>query len=258
MKNMSTNVNKSNCLPNTKDYINNIFTKFVMLSGDRLFGDDPSIICGIAYLKEIPVTIIGQMRGKNLHEQIEYNYSMAYPEGFRKSLRIMKQAEKFGRPIICFVDTAGAFPGQQAESRGQAYAIANNIVEMLSLKTPIISIIVGNGVSGGALALCVADRIAILENAVFSVISPKAYAKIVFKDTNKWREATKLLRMTALDMQEQGIVDKIIFNSEKNDYSDIQELCTKIQTYLYEEVQILQKINTTKLIKLRQKKFCSF
>ena len=201
--------------PNAKSYIDLIFTDFVELSGDRLFGDDPSIVSGIALLDDSPVTIVGQLRGSNIEEQIKFNFSMTHPEGFRKSLRLMKQAEKFHRPVICFVDTIGAYPGKQAEERGQAVAIANNLMEMMCLKVPIISILIGNGGSGGALALCVADRIAILENAVLSTISPKACAEILWKDTSKEIEAAELLKMTSKDLLQQGIVDYII--PEPND-----------------------------------------
>jgi len=181
--------------PNSAAYIDYIFADYIEFSGDRLFGEDPSIIGGVASLEGLPVTVIGQQRGQNLEEKIKFNYSMAYPEGFRKSLRLMKQAEKFKRPIICFVDTIGAYPGKQAEERGQASAIANNLMEMMTLNVPIISVLIGYGGSGGALALCVADRIAILENAVLGVISPKACAEILWKDTKREAEAVKMLKI---------------------------------------------------------------
>lgn len=196
--------------PNAKQYIEYIFDDFVELSGDRLYGDDKTILGGIGLLNNKPITIIGQLRGKTLCEQILFNFSMPYPEGFRKALRLMKQAEKFRRPIVCFVDTIGAYPGKQAEERGQAAAIANCIMEMMDIDVPIITIVIGNGGSGGALALCVSDRLAILNNAVLSVISPKACAEILWKDMKREPEAVALLKMTAHELYDQKIVDEVI------------------------------------------------
>lgn len=241
--------------PNAKSYIDLIFTDFVELSGDRLFGDDPSIVSGIALLDDSPVTIVGQLRGSNIEEQIKFNFSMTHPEGFRKSLRLMKQAEKFHRPVICFVDTIGAYPGKQAEERGQAVAIANNLMEMMCLKVPIISILIGNGGSGGALALCVADRIAILENAVLSTISPKACAEILWKDTSKEIEAAELLKMTSKDLLQQGIVDYIIPEPNDGAHTDVHETALRIKTYLIKEIKLLKNIRTSKLVHQRQKKY---
>ena len=241
--------------PNAKSYIDLIFTDFVELSGDRLFGDDPSIVSGIALLDDSPVTIVGQLRGSNIEEQIKFNFSMTHPEGFRKSLRLMKQAEKFHRPVICFVDTIGAYPGKQAEERGQAVAIANNLMEMMCLKVPIISILIGNGGSGGALALCVADRIAILENAVLSTISPKACAEILWKDTSKEIEAAELLKMTSKDLLQQGIVDYIIPEPNDGAHTDVHETALRIKTYLSKEIKRLKDFRTSKLVHQRQKKY---
>lgn len=241
--------------PNAKVYIENIFTDFVELSGDRLYGDDRSIIGGIALLDDISVTIIGQLRGRNIDEQVKYNFSMPHPEGFRKTLRLMKQAEKFHRPIICFVDTIGAYPGKQAEERGQASAIANNLMEMMFLKVPIITVLIGHGGSGGALALCVADRIVALENAVLSVISPKACAQILWKDTSREIEAAELLKMTSKDLLEQGIIDYIIHEPNDGAHSDAKETAFRIKKYLVEELKLLVKIRISKLIKQRQRKF---
>ncbi len=241
--------------PNAKSYIDLIFTDFVELSGDRLFGDDPSIVSGIALLDDSPVTIVGQLRGSNIEEQIKFNFSMTHPEGFRKSLRLMKQAEKFHRPVICFVDTIGAYPGKQAEERGQAVAIANNLMEMMCLKVPIISILIGNGGSGGALALCVADRIAILENAVLGTISPKACAEILWKDTSKEIEAAELLKMTSKDLLQQGIVDYIIPEPNDGAHTDVHETALRIKTYLIKEIKLLKNIRTSKLVHQRQKKY---
>jgi acetyl-CoA carboxylase carboxyl transferase subunit alpha len=241
--------------PNSVAYINCIFSDFIELSGDRLFGDDPSIIGGLAFLDDIPVTVIGQLRGNSLEEQINFNYSMTHPEGFRKALRLMKQAEKFKRPIICFIDTIGAYPGKQAEEHGQASAIANNLMEMMYLKVPIIAVLIGYGGSGGALALCVADRIAILENAVLSVISPKACAEILWKDTGREIEAVELLKMTSKDLREQGIIDFFISEPDGGAHTDVSEMASRIKDYLIGEMEKLKKLPHSKLLKRRQQKF---
>lgn len=249
------NILKQTNRPNAKSYIELIFTDFVELSGDRLFGDDPSIISGIALLDDSPVTVVGQLRGSNIEEQVKFNFSMTHPEGFRKSLRLMKQAEKFHRPVICFVDTIGAYPGKQAEERGQAVAIANNLMEMMCLKVPIISILIGNGGSGGALALCIADRIIALEHAVLSAIAPKACAEILWKDTNKEREAAELLKMTSEDLLQQGIVDYIIPEPNDGAHTDVHETALRIKTYLSKEIKLLKNIRTSKLVHQRQKRY---
>lgn len=249
------NILKHSHRPNAKEYIDYMFTDFIELSGDRLFGDDPSVVGGVAFLNNTPVTVIGQLRGRNIDEQIKFNFSMTNPEGFRKSLRLMQQAEKFHRPIICFVDTIGAYPGKQAEERGQANAIANNLMEMMCIKVPIITILIGYGGSGGALALCVSDRIAVLENAVLSVISPKACAEILWKDTSKEIDAVKVMKMTANDLYYYNIVDYIIPEPGIGAHSNPQEMSLRIKNYLVQEIKLLSKMRTTKLIELRQKKF---
>lgn len=241
--------------PNFAAYVDYIFKDFIELSGDRLYGDDPSILGGVASLDGISVTVIGQQRGQNLEEKIKFNYSMAYPEGFRKSLRLMKQAEKFKRPIICFIDTIGAYPGIQAEERGQASAIANNLMEMLTLNVPIVSVLIGYGGSGGALALCVADRIAILENAVLGVISPKACAEILWKDVKREAEAVKMLKMTSKDLFQQGIVDFIIPEPIGGAQTNLQETALQIKNYLISEICTLSKLSHSKLLKERHHRF---
>lgn len=249
------NILKHTDRPHAKMYIDHIFADFVELSGDRLFGDDPSIIGGVAFLDDIPVTLIGQLRGRNIEEQVKFNFSMPYPEGFRKSLRLMKQAEKFHRPIICFVDTIGAYPGKQAEERGQAIAIANNLMEMMCLRVPIITVLIGYGGSGGALALCVADRIAVLEHAILSVIAPKAFAEILWKDTSKEIEAAEMLKMTSTYLLEQGIVNCIIPEPNDGAHTDVHEAAISIKTYLVKEINLLKNIRTSKLVKQRQKRY---
>ena len=196
--------------PNSRFYIERVFPDFIELSGDRLYGDDSSVIGGIATINDIPVTIIGQLKGRNIEENIKFNFSMSKPEGYRKILRLKKQAEKFKRPIICFVDTFGAYPGKEAEERGQGNAIANCLSESMNLKTPIISILVGDGGSGGALALCMADSVIALEYATLSVIAPRACASILWEDSTREIEAIMLLKMQAYDLFELGFVDKIL------------------------------------------------
>jgi len=196
------------------DYIGNIFDRFLEMHGDRRFADDRCIIAGIGLLGEIPVTVIGIEKGRNIKERGLRNSGSAHPEGYRKALRQMKLAEKFNRPIICFVDTPGAFCGIGAEERGQGQAIAENIMEMMTLKTPIISIIIGEGGSGGALALSVADEVWMLENAVYSVISPEGCATILWKDGSKSKEASECLKLTAGDLLKMGVVEQIIPESD--------------------------------------------
>lgn len=241
--------------PNSKDYIDLIFSDFIELSGDRLAGDDPAIVCGIALIDNMPVTVVGQLRGRNIEENMNYNFSMMHPDGYRKALRLMKQSEKFRRPVVCFVDTIGAYPGVVAEQNNQASAISNMIMEMLYLKTPIITVLIGCGGSGGALALCVADKIAILEHATLSVISPKACAEILWKDSSKEYEAVEILKMTSDVLLEQKIVDNVI--SEPNDgaHSDPMLTSIRIKEYLIRELKLLKKTNGFYLIKRRQKKF---
>lgn len=234
---------------NASDYISRIFGDFIQLSGDRLYGEDSSILGGISTFNGKAITVIAQMRGKNTEENIKYNYSMSNPEGFRKSLRLMKQAEKFRRPIICFIDTLGAHPGEDAEKRGQASAISHNLMEMMFIKVPIISILIGNGGSGGALALCVANEIAMLENALFSVINPKGCANILWKDSSKEIEAARILKMTSYDLYEHSIIDEII--PEKS----IDITANNMKIYLENIIRKYQNIRPAKIINLRYKKF---
>lgn len=243
------------CRPNARELIEKIFTGFVELSGDRVFGDDPALIGGIALLANIPVTVIAQLRGKNIQEQMQYHFSMSYPEGYRKALRLMLQAEKFHRPIICFVDTIGAFPGRAAEERGQAVAIANNIKAMIGLKVPIVTVLIGYGGSGGALALCVADKLLILENAVFGVVSPKAYATIMHRSSQNDEEIINALSMRSTQLLEDKIVDAIILEPGKGEDMISQKIAEKIQECLIKELTSLRKKSNLKLLKERKNRF---
>ena len=192
--------------PTGLSYMENIFQDFIELHGDRRFADDPAIVGGLATLGGRPVTVIVMEKGKDMRERVKRNFGSPNPEGYRKALRLMEQAEKFRRPVVCFVDTAGAFCGMGAEERGQGQAIAENLVEMAGLQTPIVSVLIGEGGSGGALALALADRVWILENAVYSVISPEGCASILWKDSKKVKDAAECLRLTAQDMKELGVV----------------------------------------------------
>lgn len=234
--------------PNANDYIKQIFSDFVEMHGDRLFGDDASITTGIALLDETPVTVIGQNRGKNLEEQIKFNYSMGQPEGYRKALRALRQAEKFGRPIVFFVDTTGAYPGREAENRGQSNAIATNLMELAYAKVPTISVVIGFGGSGGALALSVADRIVMLEFSTFGVISPKSCANILWKDTSREFEAASYLKITPKELKKVGFADVII---EEEGYS-FEEIASQVK----QEIKaFLLECGATPVYKLLERRF---
>lgn len=192
------------------DYIEHIFEDFTELHGDRLFGDDPAIVGGIASYKGQPVTIVAEQKGRDTKANIRRNFGMPNPEGYRKALRLMKQAEKFKRPIICFVDTPGAFCGLGAEERGQGEAIAKNLMEMSALEVPILSIVIGEGGSGGALALAVGNEVWMLENSVYSILSPEGFASILWKDSKKAKEAAGIMKITAKDLLDLGIIEKVI------------------------------------------------
>ena len=205
--------------PTGLSYIENIFTGFMELHGDRRFADDPAIVGGLAQLGGMPVTAIAMEKGGDMKDKVRRNFGSPNPEGYRKALRLMKQAEKFHRPVVCFVDTSGAYCGLGAEERGQGQAIAENLVEMAGLATPIVSILIGEGGSGGALALAVADQVWILENAVYSVISPEGCASILWKDPKRVKDAADCLRLTARDMEELGVVERVIPEGEGRDFA---------------------------------------
>ena len=241
--------------PKALDYIENIFDDFMELHGDRNFGDDKSIIGGIAHLDAMPVTIIGEQKGKNARENIERNFGMPNPEGYRKALRLMKQAEKFGRPIITFIDTPGAYPGIGAEERGQGEAIARNMLEMSQLKVPIICIVIGEGSSGGALAIAVGDRIIMLENAVYSILSPEGFASILYKDASKAKEAAENMKITAKDLKNLNIIDKIIKEPESGAQNDFFAVIAELKQYIITSINDLEKLSKEELIENRYQKF---
>ncbi len=228
-----------------KDYIDGMISEFTELHGDRLYGDDRAIIGGIGFIRDLPVTVIGIEKGKNTRERIEHNFGSAGPEGYRKALRLMKQAEKFNRPVLCIVDTAGAFCGIEAEEHGQGRAIADNLYEMSTLKVPILSIVIGEGGSGGALALTHADRIWMLEDAYFSVVSPENCANILWKDTGKAADAAKALSLTAEKLYKKGLIDEVVKGA------DMKALTGKV----HDEFACLLKRSPEELVEDRYRRF---
>jgi len=241
--------------PTTLDYIEKIFDDFIEFHGDRRFRDDPSIVGGIARLNGMPVTVIGHQKGRNTKENVQRNFGMPNPEGFRKALRLMQQAEKFHRPIICFVDTPGADPGIGAEERGQGEAIATNLMMMSTMKTPIIAVVIGEGGSGGALALSVADEIWMLEHAIYSILSPEGFASILWKDASRAREAAERIKITAQDLHKLGIIDKILPEPVGGAHKSLDEMAATIKEYLI-KVPFTERLgNIDELVKERYDKY---
>ncbi len=233
------------------DFANGIFDEFIELHGDRSFRDDGAVIGGIGWLDDQAVTVVGIQKGKSLHDNLKRNFGQPHPEGYRKALRLMKQAEKFGRPVVTFINTAGAYPGVGAEERGQGEAIARNLMEMSDLKVPIIAIIIGEGGSGGALALAVADRVWMLENSIYAVLSPEGFASILWKDGSRAMEAAELMKITSHELLEMGIVDKVI--SEVGLSS--KELQAHLKNELRAELDRLQSLALEQLLEERYQRF---
>ena len=241
--------------PVASDYIEKIFENFMEFHGDRQFADDPSIIGGVALLDGIPVTVIAQQKGKNTKDKIFRNFGCTNPEGYRKALRLMKQAEKFNRPVICFVDTQGAYPGLGAEERGQGEAIAKNLLEMSNLKTPIISIVIGEGGSGGALAMAVADEVWMLEHAVYSILSPEGFATILWKDSSRAKEAADIMKITAQDLKEFGIIDRVISEPVGGAHKDFHKTADNIKKALTKVLPSLASKSKQELVETRYNKY---
>ncbi|NYF25165.1 acetyl-CoA carboxylase carboxyltransferase subunit alpha [Sporosarcina sp. JAI121] len=241
--------------PTTMDYIDALFDDFMQLHGDRTYGDDAAIIGGIASFESIPITVIGHQRGKDTKENVRRNFGMPHPEGYRKALRLMKQAEKFGRPIVCFIDTKGAFPGKAAEERGQSEAIARNLVEMAGLTVPVISIVIGEGGSGGALALGVANHILMLENSTYSVISPEGAATILWKDSGLAEQAAEAMKITAPHLKEMKIIDEIIPEVRGGAHRDPKVQAAHIKDAIRTSLQELGSMDGNGLVDHRYKKF---
>ncbi|WNB93163.1 acetyl-CoA carboxylase carboxyl transferase subunit alpha [Bacillus sp. NEB1478] len=241
--------------PTTLDYIKYLFTDFIELHGDRFFGDDEAIVGGVAFYKELPVTVIGHQRGKDTKENLRRNFGMPHPEGYRKALRLMKQAEKFNRPIICFIDTKGAYPGKAAEERGQSEAIARNLVEMAGLTVPVICIVIGEGGSGGALALGVGNYVHMLENSTYSVISPEGAAAILWKDASLAKRAAESMKITAPDLKELGVIDEIIEEVKGGAHKNAKLQSERIDEVLEVSLNTLLSMSSEELIEQRYEKY---
>ncbi|MBM7697788.1 acetyl-CoA carboxylase carboxyl transferase subunit alpha [Kurthia huakuii] len=241
--------------PTTLEYVEFIFDDFIELHGDRQFGDDAAIVSGIASLNGVPVTIIGHQRGRDTKENVRRNFGMPHPEGYRKALRLMKQAEKFNRPVICFIDTKGAYPGSQAEMRGQSEAIARNLVEMAGLTVPVISVVIGEGGSGGALALGVANRLHMLTNSTFSVISPEGAASILWRDGAKAQQAAEAMRITAPDLKDMYVIDEIIPEVLGGAQKDPEQQAEFVKETLEKSLTELLALSKDELIEDRYKKY---
>ena len=236
------------------DFAQGIFDDFIELHGDRNFRDDGAIIGGIGRLNGQAVTVVGIQKGRNLQDNLNRNFGQPHPEGYRKALRLMKQAEKFGRPVVTFINTAGAYPGVGAEERGQGEAIARNLMEMSDLKVPIIAIIIGEGGSGGALALAVADKVWMLENTIYSILSPEGFATILWKDGSRSEEAAELMKITSGELLNMGIVDKVI--PERGYFTS--EIIEAIKTAIVEELAELSQLSTEDLLEARYQRFRTY
>lgn len=241
--------------PVGSDYIDAIFTDFVEFHGDRYFADDKAIIGGVARFHGMPVTVIAQAKGRNTKENIERNFGMPEPEGYRKALRLMKQAEKFARPVICLVDTPGAFCGLEAEERGQGEAIARNIYEMSGLKVPVVSIIIGEGGSGGALAMATADEVWMLENSIYSILSPEGFASILWKDSSKAKEAAEVMKLTAENLKAQGIVERVFAEPETYTVQNMDSVIMQINEAIEEFLMRYGSMSEQELIRHRYERF---
>lgn len=237
------------------EYIEKIFDEFIELHGDRNFKDDKAIICGLAKIDNTPFTIIAEQKGRTTKENIERNFGMPNPESYRKAIRFMKQAEKFKRPVITFIDTKGAYPGIEAEERGQGEAIAKSMFEMARLKVPVISIVIGEGSSGGALAIGVANRVFMLENAIYSILSPEGYSSILWKDPSRYKEAAEKMKLTAKDLYELNVIDKII--PEKNEISEenFSKTSEILKKEIIKEIKKTNKMTSEQILEERYKKF---
>lgn len=244
--------------PTALDYINHIFDEFIEFHGDRNFRDDAAIVGGVALLKDTPVTVIGIQKGKTMEENIERNFGQPHPEGYRKALRLMKQAEKFHRPVINFINTSGAYCGVGAEERGQGEAIARNLMEMVNLRVPTISIVIGEGGSGGALALAVTDRVWMLENSVYAVLSPEGFASILWKDPKRAKEAADVMKITAEDLLKLNVVEKVIKEVDGGAQNDFGFTANLLKSKLETEVEILQAKDIDTLLQERYERFRKF
>lgn len=241
--------------PKAQDYLQSLFHTFYEMHGDRHYGDDRSIIGGIAMFEQTPVTVIAQAKGKDLQENLIRNFGMPNPEGYRKALRLAKEAEKFHRPIITFVDTSGAYPGKGAEERGQAEAIAQCLFTFSNLQTPIICIVLSEGGSGGALAFSVGDRLIMLENAIYSILSPEGFASILWKDGSRAKEAAEVMKLTAADLKDKEIIDAIIREPLGGAQNDLEAVCDRLRDAIRSALADLTKTKMNQLLKNRYEKY---
>ncbi len=244
--------------PNRKtalDYIENIFEDFIELHGDRGFRDDKAIVCGLARIENQSFTIIAEQKGRTTKENIERNFGMPNPESYRKAIRFMKQAEKFGRPVITFIDTKGAYPGIGAEERGQGEAIAKSMFEMAKLKVPVIAIVIGEGSSGGALAIAVANKVFMMENAIYSILSPEGYSSILWKDSSRYKEAAEKMKLTAKDLYDLNIIDKIIKEPKKITNENFKKITENIKKEIQSEIAKMSSLTKDEIVNDRYQKF---
>ncbi|MBR3645450.1 MAG: acetyl-CoA carboxylase carboxyltransferase subunit alpha [Lachnospiraceae bacterium] len=248
-------ISRNNDRPVGDDYIKKIFTDFAEFHGDRLFGDDKAIVGGVAKFNGQNVTVIAQCKGHNTKENIKRNFGMPSPEGYRKALRLMRQAEKFNRPIICFVDTPGAFCGLEAEERGQGEAIARNLWEMSSLKVPVLTVVIGEGGSGGALAMAVSNEVWMLQNSVYSILSPEGYASILWKDSSRAKEAATVMKMTAGDLKELGIVEKVLEEPQVYTVDNMQAVVNELRQNISKFLEKMKHMDSDKIVEDRYKRF---
>lgn len=243
------------------DYINEIFDEFIELHGDRCYGDDKAMVCGLGRIENQNYTIIAEQKGRNTKENIERNFGMPNPESYRKAIRIMKQAEKFNRPVITFIDTKGAYPGVEAEQRGQGEAIAKSMFEMAKLTVPVIAIVIGEGSSGGALAIGVANKVIMLENAIYSILSPEGYSSILWKDSSRFKEAADRMKLTANDLYDMGIIETVIKepdikDSKKTSQSvDFEMIASEIKEEIQTTVQEFKSKTKDEIVEERYQKF---
>lgn len=241
--------------PTSLEFFQEVFTGFQELHGDRLFADDEAITGGLAYLNDLPVTVIGIQKGRDLKENLQRNFGAPHPEGYRKALRLMKQAEKFQRPVITFINTAGAFCGIGAEERGEGESIAKNLMEMATLNVPIIAVIIGEGGSGGALALAVADEVWMLEHSIYAILSPEGFASILWKDGSRAAEAAELMKITASELLELGVVDKVIPEMIRGHRIERRRLMENLRLQLTKKLTELSQLPRTELIEQRYQRF---
>ena len=237
------------------DYVEEIFDDFIELHGDRNSKDDKAIICGLAKIGKQNFTIIAEQKGRTTKENIERNFGMPNPESYRKAIRFMKQAEKFKRPVITFIDTKGAYPGIEAEEKGQGEAIARSMFEMAKLKVPIISIVIGEGSSGGALAIGVANKVFMLENAIYSILSPEGYSSILWKDASRFKEAAEKMKLTANDLFELKVIDKIIKEPKENNEENFKKVSYNLKKEIQKEIKQMQNLNEEEIVENRYAKF---